>query len=311
MTDASDNISVLESNLRKLSVRNSEAAYLHQILNIISPERVHEYNVWKSVIIALARRNPEYKPLAIWFSQRFPSSYGNNAFDTIESLFDWVAKNPATDNNDPTSTSVRSIATLYDWAKHDNPEKYKEIQNHNGFMILQSMIMKNDGNLNDAHLAKILWVMFRDKFVFALNPHAKTKKQGEWYELLTDDLGRNTGGVYKYRREPYPYTLDSYIDEKLPEFLALVREWVREKHDQEDADEAWQAYYKNVYKNVQLTIKSLGSRCKSKAIIAKCENVFLCRGFVEQNDTNEHIIVDEPLELNVPDELVDDLDIEV
>lgn len=281
------------SRVTELSVRNSEAAYLQQILNIISPERVREYDAWKAVIIALARRNPEYKPLAAWFSQRFPSSYANNAIGVIESLFDWVAKNTATDENDPTARRVRSIATLYDWAKHDNPEKYKEIQNHNAFMVLQTMIMKNDGNLNDANLAKVLWTMFRNKFVFALNPHATTKgKQGEWYEFVlpTDNLGRNTGGVYKYRKELYPYTLDTYINEKLPEFIALVREWVQEKRDQEDADEAWQTYYTNVYNKLKITSQSLGNSGKSTAIITKCENEFLDRGFVEQLDTNKHVI---------------------
>lgn len=280
------------SRVTELSVRNSEAAYLQQILNIISPDRVREYDAWKAVIIVLARRNPEYKPLAAWFSQRFPSSYANNAIGVIDSLFDWVAKN-APDDNDEKTKRVRSIGTLFDWAKHDNPDKYSDIQNHNAFMVLQKLIMKNDGALNDANLAKVLWTMFRNKFVFAINPLATSKaKQGEWYEFVlpTDNLGRNQSAVYKYRKELYPYTLDTYINEKLPEFIAQVREWVQEKRDEENADEDWQKYYDAVYKKLKVTSQQLGNSGKSVAIITKCENEFLDRGFIEQLDTNKHVL---------------------
>lgn len=280
------------NRVTELSVRNSEAAYLQQVLNIISQDRVREYDSWKAVIIMLARRNPEYKPLAAWFSQRFPSSYANNAMAVIDSLFDWVAKNRP-DENDPAVRRVRSIGTLFDWAKHDNPQKYEEIQNMNAFMLLQKLILKNDGALNDANLAKVLWTMFRNKFVFALNPLATTKnKQGEWYEFVlpTDNLGRNTSAVYKYRKELYPYTLDSYINEKLPEFIAQVREWVQERRDAQDADEEWQKYYDSVYKKLKQTSQTLGNAGKSTAIISKCENEFLDRGFVEQLDTNKHVL---------------------
>jgi len=280
------------SRVTELSVRNSEAAYLQQVLNIISPDRVKEYEAWKAVIIVLARRNPEYKPLAAWFSQRFPSSYANNAIGVIDNLFDWVAKN-SPDENDERSRRVRSLGTLFDWAKHDSPVKYYEIQNMNAFMVLQKLIMKNDGALNDANLAKVLWTMFRNKFIFAINPLAQTKaKQGEWYEFVlpTDNLGRNRSAVYKYRKELYPYTLDSYINEKLPEFIAQVREWVMEKRDAEDADEDWQKYYDAVYKKLKVTSQMLGNSGKSTAIITKCENEFLDRGFVEQLDTNENVI---------------------
>jgi phage/plasmid-associated DNA primase len=280
------------NKVTELSVRNSEAAYLQQVLNIISQDRVREYDSWKGVIIMLARRSQEYKPLAAWFSQRFPTSYANNAMSVIDSLFDWVAKNKP-DENDPAVRRVRSVGTLYDWAKHDNPKKYEEIQNLNAFMLLQKLILKNDGALNDANLAKVLWTMFRNKFVFALNPLATTKnKQGEWYEFVlpTDNLGRNSSAIYKYRKELYPYTLDSYINEKLPEFIAQVREWVQERRDAQDADEEWQKYYDAVYKKLKQTSQTLGNAGKSTAIISKCENEFLDRGFIEQLDTNKHIL---------------------
>jgi len=280
------------NRVTELSVRNSEAGYLQQVLNIISPERVKEYGAWKAVILVLARRNPDYKPLAAWFSQRFPSSYANNAIGVIDSLFDWVAKN-SPDENDEQTKRVRSLGTLYHWAKTDNPDKFHEIQNHNAFMKLQNFIMKNDGALNDANMAKVLWTMFKNKFVFAINPLAQTRaKQGEWYEFVlpSDNLGRNKSAIYKYRKELYPYTLDSYINEKLPEFIAQVREWVQEKRDAEDADEDWQKYYDGVYKKLKFTSQQLGNAGKSTAIISKCENEFLDRGFIEQLDTNKHVI---------------------
>lgn len=280
------------NRVTELSVRNSEAAYLQQVLNIISQDRVREYDSWKAVIIMLARRNPEYKPLAAWFSQRFPSSYANNAMAVIDSLFDWVAKNRP-DDNDPTVRRVRSIGTLFEWAKHDNPQKFEEIQNMNAFMLLQKLVFKNDGALNDANLAKVLWTMFRNKFVFALNPLATTKnKQGEWYEFVlpSDNLGRNTSAIYKYRKELYPYTLDSYINEKLPDFIAQVREWILERKNAQESDEESQKYYDSIYKKLKQTSQSLGNAGKSTAIISKCENEFLDRGFVEQLDTNKHVL---------------------
>ena len=280
------------SQVADLTVRNSEAAYLQQILNILAPNRVRDYADWKAVVLVLARRSQEYKPLAAWFSQRWPGAWVKNASAMIDSLFEW-AKSHSPDDDEDSSKRIRDIGTLYHWARTDNPEKFYEIQNMNAFNVLRTLIMQNDGNLNDAHVAKVLYTMFRNKFVFAVNPLAKTRTAaGKWYEFVlpTDKLGRTKAQVYKYREEIYPYTLDTYISEKLPVYIASVRDWIQEKRDAEDADEATQAYYDHVYKQIKKTAQLLGNTGKSAGIIKKCENEFLDRGFIEALDTNKHII---------------------
>jgi phage/plasmid-associated DNA primase len=280
------------SQVTDLTVRNSEAAYLQQILNILAPSRVRDYGDWKAVVLVLARRSREYKPLAAWFSQRWPGAWVKNAAAMIDSLFDW-AKSHSPEEDDEATKRVRDVGTLYHWARTDSPDKFYEIQNMNAFNVLRTLIMKNDGNLNDANIAKVLYTMFRNKFVFAVNPLAKSRSAaGNWYEFVlpTDKLGRTKAQVYKYREEVYPYTLDTYISEKLPIYISSVRDWIAEKRDAEDADEALQAYYDHVYKQIKRTSQMLGNAGKSAGIIKKCENEFLDRGFIESLDTNRHII---------------------
>jgi phage/plasmid-associated DNA primase len=280
------------SQVADLTVRNSEAAYLQQILNILAPHRVREYADWKAVVLVLARRSQEYKPLAAWFSQRWPGAWVKNAAAVIDSLFEW-AKNHSPDDDEDSNRRVRDIGTLYHWARTDNPDKFYEIQSMNAFNVLRTLIMQNDGNLNDSNIAKVLYTMFKNKFIFAVNPLAKSRAAaGKWYEFVlpTDKLGRTKAQVYKYREEIYPYTLDTYISEKLPLYIKGVRDWIQEKRDAEDADEATQSYYDHVYKQIKKTSQMLGNAGKSAGIIKKCENEFLDRGFIEALDTNRHVI---------------------
>jgi len=228
------------SNVADLTVRNAEAKYLKDILEILSPHRVREFHNWRAVVLVLATQSQEYKTLAEWFSQRFPQGYINNAQGHINNLFEWAKTHSLQDDEEATKR-VRGLGTLYEWAKTDNPQKYAELQDDNAFMVLVKLVLKNDGNLNDAHIAKVLWTMFRMKFKFAINRLTSSKdKFGQWMEFVlpTDRGASSTEHVYKWRHAPYPYTLDSYISDKLPEYIRRVRDWLQEQRDDEDADES-------------------------------------------------------------------------
>lgn len=277
-------------NVTDLAVRNYEAKYLQHILNIISPARVKDFMDWKSVIIMLARANPDYKPLAIWFSHRCPRAWVKEGLRSLESIWQWALDNPT----DPEGgTKYRNINTLFAWAKEDNPEKYNEIQELNAFMKLKEMAFDQYGELNETQIAEVLKVMFGQKFVCDENVYTKSRgKSRQWYEFVFpgDDLGLQTGSIYKWRLEKYPDNLDKYISKKLPRYMTKILEWVTEKADGNETDEKAQKYYETVKKNMRNTIKYLGKSGMIANIISRCEIEFRVRGFEQSLDRNPDVI---------------------
>lgn len=280
----------IKNNVADLSVRNSEANYLRRILDILDPNRVKTYEDWRWVIYILAWTNPDYKPLAIWFSYRFPGSWVKGGLAQLEENWNWALAHPR-DDDDP---DKRTVGTLYSWAKEDDPEKYEELQELNAFMKLKKLLFENAGKLNETHIAEVLYVMFGKKFVCDENPYSNAKtSERRWYEFVfpTDDIGRIKNSIYKWRREKgKPDSLDKYIAKKLPKYIEKVQEWVETQITESVTDEDQQKYYEIMKKNMKETIFSLGKDSMIKKILSRCEVEFRERGFEELLDTNTDVI---------------------
>ena len=284
-----DEIYEVNNSIADLGVRNYEACYLRQILDILSPERVKSYETWRWMIYILAWTNPDYKSLAIYFSQRLPESWSNGGSAQLEENWNWAINHPRSN----TDEDRRTINTIFSWAKEDNPVKYEQLQDFNAFMKLKILLFHNAGRLNESHLAEVLKVMYGKKFVCDENPYSTRVTERRWYEFVfpTDDIGIIKCSIYKWRREKgKPDSLDKYISKKLPSSIEKIREWIDLQIVQKEADEESQKYYELMKKNMKDTIFSLGTECMIKKILSRCEVEFRTRGFEESLDTDRDVI---------------------
>lgn len=271
-----------------LAVRNSEVKYIQKVLSLMKPERVREYDDWKSVLVILARENPDYKPLAIWFSQRYAKSWIKGGITSLNKIWDWALSHPASED-----TNMRRLGTLIEWAKQDNPEEMRKAQEQSTQVTILKFAMENTGRLSDQNLADILYIMFRRKFVCDMNAHSASAANAlEWYEFVlpSDNMGLDKGSLYKYRRELNPDNLEIYISKKLPLQIANVNDWLDKKVEETAEDEAKQKWYKKIKANLIKTCERLGNAVAAAGILKKCRLVFRIRGFINQLDKDPNVL---------------------
>jgi phage/plasmid-associated DNA primase len=285
----------LDENTRcvcDLSIRNYEAASLRDILDILSIRRVQDYNEWFKVISILARANPEYKSLAIYFSMRSPAQWSSGGRAKLEQIW-----NQAQESSYDTRSTPLTTNSLYAWAMIDDPVRYTAVQNTNAYIVAREMVMTNTGRLNHNQLAHILKLMFGKKFVCAIDPTEGRSGSRVWYEFVfrgDQTNGINDGSLFKWRIEyNNPDTLDLYICDKLPAFIGKLITWVEEKRTSmadENASEAQQKYHDRTKKNLEKLAQELGNTTLINNIIKRAAVVFRVRGFVESLDKHTESI---------------------
>lgn len=277
----------IEYSISDLSLRYSNVKFLQKVLMLLKPSRVAEFDDWKKVIIILARENPDYKPLAIWFSQRYAKSWVKGGLTTLNGLWDWTMANPIKDDE-----KYSRLGTLYSWAKQDNPEGYERAQINNTASIINKYAFEDQGKLSDIHIAEILHLMYRFKYKYDVNEHAASKTQaGCWYEFVlpSDDVGLDKGTIYKYRYEMRPDTLELALSRALPVHIRNVLDFI-EKQEPSAEDETAQKRLAKIKAGLLNTITRLGSTAIVSGVIGKCEKIFRVRGFIRQLDKNENVI---------------------
>jgi phage/plasmid-associated DNA primase len=272
-----------------LTVRDYNAKYVKRIIDILNIKRIQDYKSWKAIIVMLAKENPEYKPLAIYMSQRCPESWAKDGMKHLEGIWDWALRN--NEKNDDEDSENGSLSMLYSWAKEDNPEKYNEAQEFNAFMETQNLAMDCNGKLNENHFAKILKIMWGHFFITDESPYTKSRgRDRRWYAFqLMESTNYDSGNLYKWIWEKYPDDLDNYICEKLPLFLQKVIDFIKHKTET-SSDETVQKYFITMKRNLEDSKQSLGKRSMIQNIISRCEIKFRRRGFIEELDKEPNII---------------------
>ena len=167
---------------------------LHEIaeLVMILPEKFYgngSYDRW--VRVGWALRNTSERLLIVWlmFCARHPTFDFSSVFEICDK---WMKF-----NTDPDCDGFTKRSIIY-WAKEYNPEDYKKIHESSvDFYLNQSIksitlqnISKSEKSIGcgDADIAKILYVMFKDKFACA------GLKNDRWYRFyghrwVEDELG--------------------------------------------------------------------------------------------------------------------------
>lgn len=300
-----DEINAVNDSVTTICNRNFEASYLRELLDILSPQRTSDYETWRKIIYMLAWANLEYKPLAIYFSMRNPSSWIKNGLAHLSDNWNWALEHkPQKDSSD-----FNSVKILNAWAKVDNPEEYKRIQIHNTRAILSKRANQDKGDLTEQSVAEILYSMFSGKFISDADASALSTRSRIWYEFVypedADEYGYEYGHAFKWRiEEGRPDNLDKYICKKLPLYIdshieynkELINKIITELTETAENQNATQTridqltkrkgYYEIVNKNLAKVVRKLGTVGFISAIISRCEIEFRRRGFNKALDNN-------------------------
>lgn len=274
-------INNMKNSLTDICKRDFNAAYIYECLKLLDIKRVEDYDSWKEIILILARENPDYFQLAVSFSSRCPASFQKGAIEQIEGLFKWAQENSSEQVENP-----KTISTIYYWAKQDNPEGYRKVQNINLFSKLQKIAYESCGEISQIAFAILLKKMFAGKFKCNDDPKKNNTPLSSriWREFVFPEDDRARGEVYKWRKESgHLDTLHNFIAKQLPKIIQQVMEFSREfqekKHEElivENPDKAERnnSYHNEVVKGLRKTLRNLGSMGFINGIMSACRVEF-------------------------------------
>lgn len=265
-----------EHTLSTLTLHNAEARHLHALLDLLSPEYYNDRNKWRDVIFALAATCEQYKPLAIWFSQKCPSKWIEGGISAIDALWEDACSGSKSTN----PLTIRSI--LY-WARTCDPTKYAEVMERSYFIMLTNYVYAHGGKLQHYMYAKVLEVMIGSKFCVDIDIGSRGALTYCWFEFVLPGQSMRPGEVWKWRKEVEPDDVHIYISEKLTRVLEQIGDHIEDKRIKA-TDVIQGKYYKDLGKAFAGSRLNIYNDTFKNGIIKQANYIFRRRGFVEKLD---------------------------
>jgi phage/plasmid-associated DNA primase len=275
-----EDILAAEHSVDILAMGNAQAMHLKKLLEILDISYATDYEKWFKVICAIAHTNANYKPIAVWFSQRRPEAMSDVELDRIwnDALGSKGAKKPVT---------MRSIMF---WARESSPQRYRDVEKENYYQVLARGVYDNKGRVEHALAARVCHSMLCDKFIVDVGYNEKTGKVGYcWYEFVVPGQSMRKGEVYKWRKEIDPDNIHLFVAEQLPKAFKPLSENIKE-HKERAENEAEAKYWKRVENEFTASVSRLGNDGFQNGIIKQAQYKFRQRGFADDIDSYEDVI---------------------
>lgn len=270
----------IKREVEDLCAQDHEALYIVKCIECLSEERLSRYDTWRDLLFVLAQHNPDYRILGVYASTMCPASWTNDGERALDNIWrSAVARRASLDE-----PRQRRIQTLYHWAKEDNPERYKKIQEYNLFQQILNTVYKNGGRFNDTSIADLVQMTYPGRFAF------DPTNRENWFEFVFPSEGRyGVGADYKWRSDVRPLVLDNYISKSLPKLIEDVAEYIK-KNKTSEASESTIEYCEKVSANLTKLAQSMGNQARIAAILKRCENSFYNKNFAQILDRKPQYI---------------------
>ena len=292
---ASADIDMIDHAVKNLCMANHEARFLMQCLDMLHPKRAENYQSWMRIILTLAKENPDYKPLAIKFSQRCPKQWANNGSVALEKLWNYGLNNPDKAHHDETdgdeALKSRNVRAIYNMAASDNPEAFRKCRSDSAYWEFYTKANEFEGKLNETHVGDILEKIFGNKFVTD-KMIIGTKGSRVWYSFVTPDRKvQSHKSMYKWRFEAdCPDTFDDCLSRTFPEYITKIITQFKVSESKVEDNEKMLAHIQNTVKNLEHMRYTLGNQSTIDKYIKRASRIFRRDDFIETLDTAEHVI---------------------
>ena len=268
-----------EHALSTLAVHDPEARQLHQLLDLLGPAWSTERDKWLDVVFALANTSPAYRPLAEWFSQKYPK-WSDGTSKRIGELDRIWADALARGGQTPRPLTVASIAQ---WAREANPARYREITERGYFTILARFVYDFAGVLEHYMVAKVIHAMLKHKFVVDIGDGTRGKLSYCFYEFVLPGQAHAPGEVWKWRKEAEPDEIHLYTSEKLIKVADMIATHIEEQRAAAETEEKAK-YYTALGKSFAGSRRKLMNDGFKSGVVRQCGYLFRRRGFVDSLD---------------------------
>jgi len=247
---------------------------IKKLVDMLNPSRATEYTEWIELGWCLYNISPGL--LGIWeeFSKK------SDKYEEGTCSQRW---------NDSRVGGGLSIGTLYYWAKHDSPDKYKDFKKNRVY----DEIMKSLTQQTDYSIAKVLHMMFGHKYVLA------SLKDKCWYEFISKTDKENPNITIGLRWKPCEHGifLRKRISCDLYEaYRGAEKSWTDWYDKQDDAKrEELRGSHEEKHGQFSQMYKKLNTTKTKNDIMKSAEEMFYYddrfdNKFLEKLDSNKDLI---------------------
>ena len=282
-----DRLLIAEHSLSTLTLHNAEARHLHQLLDLLTEDYSSERGKWRDVVFALANTSDQYKPLAVWFSQKCAAKWADGGAAALDALWaDAVARGGAGGaggTGGAGGAAPLTLRSIAHWARTCDPARYAEAMERSYFTILTGFVYEHSGRLQHYMIAKVLYAMLGSKFCVDIDVGPRGALSYCWFEFVLPGQQMRPGEVWKWRREVEPDDVHIYMSEKLSRVLDQISEHLEEKRGAA-ADEDAARYYRDLGKSFAISKGNLYNDTFKNGVIRQASYLFRRRGFAENLD---------------------------
>jgi len=276
-----DELAQDESDLSIVSINNTQAKYVHGLLNMLSIDYATDYKKWFLVMAVIAQcgTGEDFRVVAREFSRRAPEKYSPAEFDRV-----WGDVTSGTFRGEP----VR-LGSLRSWARACSPDVYREYEKNSYGGYLRRQVYLFEGHIGHATTARLCTITCGDKFIVDVNSKLSGRPGYCWYEFVTPGQAMKTGEVYKWRQEYDPDNLHLYIGEHLPKIYQQVLDTLTAHKDSAENKDLLK-YWKYVEGCFKTSMFKLQDNNYQRNVIEQAQFMFRRRGFAAQLDNYEYVL---------------------
>ena len=241
---------------KKIKALGDDFELLKSFIEILSDERAESYSEWVGVGWALHNIDPNSQELLdLWieFSKR------SKKFQEGSCEKEWTKSRD----------DGYGIATIYYWARIDNPEKYKKLMEEN----LNKYIEKSIKTPTHCDIANVLYKMFKYEYKYSGQ---------EWYKFETPIWIRELDG----------FCLRSKISTDLCEiYIKIITKYNQiQTSNNINITEEEKEECKNKGKEILEIVKKLKTTNFKDNILKECKELFYDKDFINKLDNNPYLI---------------------
>lgn len=294
-TMISDNdINMVDRAVQDLCARDEQARFISKCLAILDQDRAESYTKWRGIIMILAKENPDYKCLAIQFSQR-SIKWASGGSTSLEKIWGWALNNPDKKHPDEEGDELlilrrRNIKQIEAWARQDSPEKFEQLQRNSAYHELLNRSRDYAGRLNETHMADVLHKLFGNMFLtdkIIMGP----KGSRVWYSFVTPTRAiRSHKSMYKWKYEAdHPDTFDDCLSRTFTVYLDKIIGFFQEQKAKAEKEEQ-QKHFQETVDNLKQLQYSLGNQATINRYITRAAVVFRRDDFIENLDKTDNVM---------------------
>lgn len=243
-----------ENNLNNVNNNvNADLSKVKFLISILSKERATEYNSWIQVAWCLKNISNDLYNDFLLFSRKCPEKFDKQVCENV-----W----------DKACNSGLTIASLYFWAKNDNPESY------------MSIVSRNIDELNHGHvdIARILHCLYGHEYI---NCYNLNKWKNGWYHFTN----------HRWHFEPDGCSLRNHLTHEIKDIYENYIKTNEQLLTQEGITASQKAIYKtNIEEAQKIVNKKLSSSDFLSKVMVEASFIFRDPQFQEKLDRNPYIL---------------------